>query len=553
MTDRRKNRAIALGFATALVGGTGCAMIQSPMPAGANIQRPLSAQRLPPPPAPGKLPEPPKSTPITKETPPTPAAPSTATLSLPEVIISTQTHFPLLYAVEQERAISAGQRTSAEGQFDTMFRVRGLNQGGTFANGRLDLGLEQALPIGGASVFSGWRLGNGDFPIYYGDRKTADGGEFRAGVTVPLFQNRDIDPRRARLRAAQITELLADPIIRRARLDFMRNAAQTYWSWVGAGAQYTVAAEVLQLARDRQAFIDEQRKEQLVTETVQVLNRRLIASREEQLLFAERQLQQSAVRLSLFLRNANGDPVIPSSDRLPVAFIDFTPTRPNPAQIEPDIAVAIIQRPETARFMLQKERAAVDLKLASNQLYPVVNVFAAAAQDAGSAKRTFTGDGPFSTERTTVEVGLAVEVPLQRRDAVGRIQTAQAQITQLHLQERNARDEITAQVQDAASELDLTYKRIEKARVELREAIRVRDLQAESFRGGQSSLVELNLQEVAAAEAKTKVVAILSSYFRAVAEYLAALGADPLNPSNLGGRVPPQSGPVQSAPSRMKP
>jgi cobalt-zinc-cadmium efflux system outer membrane protein len=532
---RRVIRAVSRGLILGLAAG--CTSIQSPLPEDANIRRPVEAPELPAPPAPAPLPEPPPkpkppAEPLTRESGP---------LLLTEVLLSTQANFPLLYAVEQERVIAEGQRTAAEGQFDTAFRMRGYEQAGTFSNGNLDIGLEQPLPLGGITTFGGWRLGQGNYPVYYGNRKTADGGEFRAGVMVPLLQNRDIDPRRARLRAAQIAEQITNPVIRRARLDYFRNAAQNYWSWVGAGAQYRVAEELLRLARDRQTFIDEQFKQKLVSETIPVLNRRLIASREEHLLASERGLQQAAFRLSLFLRDGNGDPVVPSADWLPPGFLELAPPTPAPANLEPDVATALQQRPELVRFQLMKERIAVDLKLATNQMFPQVNVFAAAAQDAGFSKKTFTGDGPFTTDRTNAEIGLEVAVPLQRRDPSGRTQAAQAQLAQLLAQERFARDEITTQVQDAVSELVQTFKRVEKARVELREAIRVRELETESFRAGRTSLVDLNLQEIAAAEAQAKVVGILASYYRSVADYLAAIGVDPADASGNRGRVLPQT------------
>ncbi len=404
--------------------------------------------------------------------------------------------------------------------------------------------------FGGVSTFAGWRLGTGNFPIYYGERKTGDGGEYRAGVNVPLLQNREIDPRRARLRAAQIGERLADPVVRRARLDFQRAAAQSYWAWQAAGSQYRVAEDLVRLARARQALLDERFKEKLVGEAVPVLNRRLIASREETLLAADRALQQSALRLSLYLRDSAGNPVVPSAEWLLPSFPDLIPPPPETAQLPSDVAAALAQRPELVRFQLEKERRAVELKLATNQLSPALNAYAQVAQDAGAAKKTFTGTGPFATDRTTAEVGATFEMPLPFRNARGLTNVAQAQLAQLLAQERFARDEITAQVQDAVSELVLTYRRVEKAREELKHAVRVLELETESFKGRQTSLVELNLQEIAAAEARVKVVAVLGAYFGAVANYRAALGLD--GPAGAG-TVLPRTEPGPTAPAMPPP
>jgi outer membrane protein TolC len=168
----------------------------------------------------------------------------------------------------------------------------------------------------------------------------------------------------------------------------------------------------------------------------------------------------------------------------------------------------------------------VEWQLADNQLLPTLNLTLQGAQDLGAAKKTLTGTGVFATDRTTGEIGALFELPLPLRNARGQRLTAQAQLAQLLAQERFTRDEIIAQVQDAVSELYLTYQRLQQAQEELRQAERVLQIETLRFREGRISLVELNLQEIAAAEAKTKVATILGGYFIAIANYLAVLGVD---------------------------
>ncbi len=534
----------AAAILVALAPAAGCLTAPPPLPPGAAIRDPLPAPRLPAPKPPAELPAPPKVDPLpaAKLRPGSdPAAP----LALREVLESVQAYFPLLYAVEQERAIAAGQRFSAEGAFDPVLRARGSEQAGTFSNGRLDISVEQPFAAGGAGVFAGWRNGQGNFPVYAGDRKTGDGGEFRAGLTVPLLQGRDIDPRRARLRAAEIQEQLADPAVRRARLDYFRGAAQAYWAWQAAGAQYRVAAELVALAEKRQEVVDARQKGGLISQSAPALNRRLVASRREALLAAERGVQQGAVRLSLFLRDAAGDPVVPPADWLLADFLDLSPPPPNPACLKDDVALALGRRPELVRFQLDKERRTVELQLARNQELPTLNAFGAVAQDVGFAKKTLTGEGPFKTDRTNAELGAQFELPLPRRDARGRVRAAQAQLAQLLAQERYARDEVAAQVQDAVSELTQTFARVTQVREEQRQAARVLEIEAALFDRQQTSLFELNLQETAAAEARARAAAVLGLYFGAAANYLAVIGADAA--AGGGGCTLPTAEPVGSA------
>ena len=146
---------------------------------------------------------------------------------------------------------------------------------------------------------------------------------------------------------------------------------------------------------------------------------------------------------------------------------------------------------------------------------------------------------------------MTFEMPLPFRNARGLTNVAQAQLAQLLAQERFARDEITAQVQDAVSELVLTYRRVAKAREELKHALRVLELETVSFKGGRTSLVELNLQEIATAEARVKVVAVLGAYFGAVANYRAALGLD--GPAGAGAVLPRTEPGVVVPPEGAKP
>lgn len=524
----RKVRAWLCVGAITLVGG--CAT-QSPLPFGALIRDPLPPPELPPPPKPADLPLPPldPEEDEVREGKPVdfrPGVDPNSPLMLTEVLRSVEAAFPLLYAIEQERQIASGLRLAAEGQFDPMLRAGGVDQSGTFSSARFNTSVEQATPFAGISTFAGWRRGTGNFPVYYGDRKTGQGGEFQAGLNVPLLQNRDIDPRRARLRAAQIGEQLADPVVRRARLDFFMSSAHAYWRWQKAGGDYRVAQYLLKLATDRQVFLDEQLALGEVNISVVVLNRRLVASRQEELLRFERRLQESALRLSLFLRDAAGNPVVPPSEWLIDDFLNLIPPPPDPDQLASDVERAYNLRPELVRFRFEKEQRAVELQMATNQLMPELNAFAAVSQDVGIAKTTFTGTGPFKTDRTTAEVGATFALPLPLRTPRGLINTARAQLAQLLAQERYTRDEIAAQVQDAVSELDLTYKRIDRAREELRQANRVLELDTIRFREQFITLIELNLQEIAAAEAQTRLIDNIGLYFQAVAFYLASLGID---------------------------
>lgn len=472
---------------------------------------PLDPPTLEPPlPPPDRLPD----------FPPTEVKQAEVPLELAEVLESVGRHFPLLQAADQERVIAAGNRLAAEGAFDLTLRNRYFQQGGTFVNNRFDFGFEQPTAVHGINFLTGYRLSNGEFPVYYGDRDTANGGEFRGGLSIPLLKDGPIDRRRAILRQAQIGEEIADPVVRRAFLDAYRGGAKAYWNWVAAGEQFQVADALLRIARDRQSGLEQQFKAGQISEFIVVDNRRLIVEREGALIGAERRFQQTTFDLSLFVRDQGGHPVQVSAHRLPPRFSQQSPPAP-PQNLAADIELAWQSRPELQRFQALRERLEVDVRLAENQTLPALNVGAFANQDVGPGKKT---TGSFALDRTIYEGNVTLEVPLQRREARGRLQAARGGMAQLLAQERYVRDVIQTEVQDAHSNLDRIFQRLIRAREELRITEKVGELEMERFRKGQSTLLEVNLRELASAGARAKVIDALADYFRAQADYIAALG-----------------------------
>ena len=115
-------------------------------------------------------------------------------LTLQDVLRSVLLSYPLLQAVERERGIAAGRLTTAMGAFDTKVNMAGQSLApGTYENYRSDFGVSQQFMTGGISAFGGFRTGFGDFPTYNLGQKTADAGEWRGGLNIPLVRDREID------------------------------------------------------------------------------------------------------------------------------------------------------------------------------------------------------------------------------------------------------------------------------------------------------------------------------------------------------------------------
>lgn len=473
-------------------------------------------RRVEPETKPGAVPPaPPKDLPAVTGSPPSVGGP----LVLEEVLDAVERHYPLLRAIEQERAIAGGRLVSSMGVFDLNLTASADGQGTTYDNFRSGVGVSQGLPVGGLGTFAGYRNGYGDFPTYNLGQKTADGGEFRAGLTIPLMRDRAIDRPRAAVQQARLDVAIAEPVIERQRLDFQRAASRTYWNWVAAGQRLKVAEALVKLAVERDDQLKARVEAGPAANIERIDNQQNIALRNAVLVQAQRAFQQVTIDLSLFLRDGHGRPTLAGSDRLP-AFPDVQPI--DLTTFDSALRTAFELRPEPRRLRLQREKAAVELRLATNQALPSVNAVVAAAQDVGPGKSSLSG--PNGLDRTTLNAGVAFQLPVQQRDARGRVVVAQAQLAQIDQQLRQAEDGVRADVQDAFSALERAFefhlqakKRVELARLVAR-------AEREQLRLGRSDVLRVTLREQAAFDAEVVEIGAQQDYFRALADFRAALG-----------------------------
>src|SRR5690606_12212462 len=96
----------------------------------------------------------------------------------------------------------------------------------------------------GGYVYGGYKIGDGNFEPWYGNRETNEGGEFKVGIAFPLLRDRTIDKRRAALAQAQIAREAVEPGVQAAVLGVVQSASQAYWTWVAAGQAYRVQARM---------------------------------------------------------------------------------------------------------------------------------------------------------------------------------------------------------------------------------------------------------------------------------------------------------------------
>lgn len=434
-------------------------------------------------------------------------------LDLSTVQASAERAYPPLMSADVDVQVAASQALTAVGGFDAALRMRASTTPlGYYRQTKFDSSVEQATPFWGATVFGGYRMGQGDFAIYDGKQATNEGGEVRAGASLPVWRNGPIDRRRATMTQAESVMDATRAAYALARLDAIRFASIRYWDWVAAGRRVSIARTLLDTARARERGLADAIRLGNLPAIERAENDRAVLMRQAGLVSAERSLQQAAIELSLFVRGPDGAPEQPVSSRLPVL-----PAAPSIADLPADdVGAALNRRPEIARLRALEAQARVELAFAQNQASPAVDFTIVGSQDLGAGSPT--------RSPAELETGIFIELPIQNNRGRGQIDAAAASLTRLSLQARFAAERAAADIQDARAARTAAQARAAFAQQEQRVAERLEKAERGRFQLGEGTLFVVNMREQATAEAALREVDARADYHRAVAIHLAALG-----------------------------
>jgi outer membrane protein TolC len=445
-------------------------------------------------------------------------------LTLREVTQSVYFSFPGLEIAIREGDIAAGKELSTYGEFDLKLKAESFSEPQGFYKYYTNVAkIEQALWQGG-ELFARYRNGSGKFPVWYGGLETTDGGEFAVGAMQPLLRNRAIDERRANVMLATLRRQQVEPAVEALILQVVQAAADAYWSWVAAGQAYDVQRELLRVTIERNKAYEARVAAGDLPRLELVQNERLIASREAKVVEADRKLQQAAIKLSLYLRDDAGQPLLPSPALLPNALPE--PEQPPVDNTAESITQAIQSRPELRELAFIRRQAEIDLSFGQNYTLPALDAALKASQDVGGTEKKINDKLPFE-----LEAGLFFDLPVQRRKAFGKIREAEGKLAQIAAKWQLTENKIVIEVQDAYSALITSYHRWQRARENTKLAMQLVVAERQRFEAQDSDLLRVAIQEAAAMEAELTEVEALADFHKAEAARRAATAQPPLAPN----------------------
>lgn len=453
-------------------------------------------------------------------------ATSTGGTQLSDVLASARQFSPLVLQAQSKLREREGQLLAAQGQFDPNISSEwGGRLSGFYSGKYAGATLNQPLTQWNGRLFAGYRVSDGSFPIYEDQRITSGLGEFRIGFALSLLRDRDIDSRRYQWQRSSLDQQIETEQLRQRQLSVQQQSYVAYARWLLAVQLEQAYEELLALAQRRQQAISRSVKAGEVAEIVLVENQQALLQRQALLLDVQRQREQAAQQLSLYLRDAQGQPRQPEWGTASQLLSD------DQAWLSQDeqemIARALQWRPDLRIAQLALEQTGLERQLARNQALPRLDLSAYSARDFGG--------GSDSLEGTDHIVQLKLDIPLRTRTAQGQSQAAQARGEALRYQIQWLEEQTVNDIRNALINVETTQRLSELANEELSLARQLLEAENRRFERGLSDFFLLNVRERSYAEAQLKGVQAALEHQLALAGLygvtmnLSALGLDDLD------------------------
>lgn len=434
-----------------------------------------------------------------------------------DVLRSSATRLPVILASLEREAAARGDQLAADGGFDLVFKADAFSRVTGFWSGSvIEAEARQPLASRGAEIYGGYRLSDGRFPIYEDEYFTNSLGEFKLGAVFSLLRDSSIDQRRFAIEDSRLAADQARLDVLLVQLGVQHEALNAYWRWVAAGREMSVYTDLLAVATKREIGLRRQVQLGAMPEIALVENRQNILLRQRLVKEAERRLAMTANSLSFFLRDANGAMMPVETSQLPTqSQIGSIPVF-DEYLLKPFVP-SIGQRPELRQLDIAITRARNEVALRRNELAPRFDVNLEVSRDFGAI-----AEGGASRDSTDTVVGIRFTVPLQRREALGRIQRADAELREAQFREQQVAETIALEIRNILIDLEAALGLASLAREEAEQSQRMVEAERRRFELGAGDFFLVNLREQAAAEAQVRGVRAELAGWLAEANYNAA-------------------------------
>lgn len=434
-------------------------------------------------------------------------AASAAPLSLDAVLASVDARVPELAAAEAKLDEAQAKLLATRGALDPVLSSKASAYGGKDPRGVASASV--ALPTAwGPQLQAGWALGQGTFPAYDGDRQTGALGELQLEVSIPLLDGLGLSDERAALLVADAGVQLGEAGLADKALQLRRKATDAYWKWAASGAKLQIERALLEVATSRSDALLREVEAGTRARLDWLDNERARLGRLDAAALAEQELAVAALSLSLWHRDASGQPLVPTPEALPELQPLERPLPPLAQDLD-----RVGARPDVQAIEALLQAAEVEARRASLSLLPDLSVFGALHEPASS-------DG----YREQV-AGAELKLPALARKERGERARTTAAISGLSARRRGTLDAARAELSAARIAIDTSWQRVLWTQEARTRAAEVVALERRRLQLGGADVFQLLQRESNLGKAQKSAIEALLDHELALAARTQALGA----------------------------
>lgn len=358
--------------------------------------------------------------------------------------------------------------------------------------------LEKPLRVANSKIYAGTeQISNPNgflAPIYNtGNPLTQTGNFSLIGLKLSLWKNLLIDPDRANLKNAKYDAKIAKSEKTLTELNIGRLGQLAYWEWVTATKVKSVFEELLKNGEVRNEYLDMRTKKGDIAQIIVTENEQYVASRKGSLQAAKERLLRAEFALSLFYRDANGEPIIPGSSESYEDYPSKLAALMENLDLSSNIDELMEKRPDLKNLALLVEKTQVDLDLAQQDLKPRIDVTTEYFQR--------TVEHP-DIPRDYLMVMAQVVVPIERNLGKGNIGAARARQMVAQRQMSYGRQSYKFEIMALRQALLLQLEQVTQSEIEFTKAKELTISETYKFKSGGGNLFLVNLREQAQANAE---------------------------------------------------
>lgn len=407
------------------------------------------------------------------------------------VINSAIEHYPKIYINEEKIRIAEAKLIEARGAFDTKLNIKdkrflsGYYENQEYVDGKIIKPLE----FFNSKIYTGYlQSKNGIYPEYNQYYSTNSNGRMMFGFELSLLRGFLINEQNAIKNIAnldvKITSYNNILMLNQIKAD----ARKSYWKFFYIKKIYKIYQEMLDIAIERQKALEIQVKKGDKPAIFLKENQRAILRRQSMLMSIQREMLNSAVNLSMYLRDKNSEMydaeyILSMNIQEDLNDIDLLKNH----NLKKDIDNVLQNRLDIKITEILLKQGNIKMKLAKNDIMPSVDLSFETYKDygIGSAQKNIRSN----------KVSLDVTIPIENKKQQGKYDKTRSDIKIITYDLKLLKDSIQNEVKLLFNRVKEIEQIAENAKQEIVLSKKLLDAENIRFKNGDSDFFMVNARE----------------------------------------------------------